>query len=193
MQQWYELLSKIEIYQYKVDEPQEIWTETDWLEFESKTHLILPASYKYFCQVFGTIELNKTQRIYCPNVKFSQKNIAIIKDELEYQIKLGIINETESMLELLDSGFVFGDNCWAHIYLWDMRTYSKLDRSCDIYFLGLDEYPLVLYPMGRNFFEFIHDFCLAAKYHKHLPQHLRPERRRPWVGSRFIISDLWLK
>ncbi len=73
MQQWYELLSKIEIYQYEVDEPQEIWTETDWLEFESENNLILPASYKNFCQVFGTIELNKAQIICCPNVKFSQK------------------------------------------------------------------------------------------------------------------------
>lgn len=102
IEQWQALLAQLEV--IESFEGREILTAEDLLTFETQNNIVLPATYKEFCQVFGSLDLSRD--IYWVSIDFLEE-----------------------------------------------------DR---------------IYQVGRNFFEFVRDFCLGLKSQEVLPESIRP-------------------
>jgi len=57
-------------------------------------------------------------------------------------------------------------------YLWDLGSYDESDQSCDIYLVPTDDLDRTT-KLGRDFFEFVNDFCLGSRARKVLPPGFR--------------------
>lgn len=66
--------------------------------------------------------------------------------------------EAEEARHLLNSAFAFGKSSRQESLFWDLRTYSEIDQSYDIYIARLEQIPVKI---GRSFFEFVHDICFG--------------------------------
>lgn len=168
-QKWQNLLAQLEIIE---NQGWGIWSEERLLAFEAKTGIILPAGYKEFCQIFGSGMLGYDMRISYPNLLESDLTAASLKDSLD-SVAQNVPNLAE-IQKTLDSAFFFADNSNAHLVFWDLRTYSESDRSYDIYITYLDCFEGEFYQIGRDFFEFVRDFCLGMKSYEVLPEWMRP-------------------
>jgi hypothetical protein len=174
---------------------QELWSEGDFLRFKAETGLVLPRDYKDFCSSLGSGIFGDYIKIYCPNLRYSEFMKEVIRDEIRRfpveNIREVIIDEITglptvsdiaepldivSTLSLLDHAFVFGDNADAEVAMWDLRTYSPSDQNCDIYFARTEDFNGDIYRVGRDFYEFICDFCLGEKSYKVLPEWMHPFR-----------------
>lgn len=166
---WRELLEKLEI---TSDESNtEILSREELSSTETETGILLPANYKELCQTLGTGLLAERVRIICPTKRYVENerlrlNYAIgrIQEYTRTDISRAI-NRDREFISLLESAFVFGDLYHSYYSLvWDLRTYSKNDDSYDIYYVNCDtpesSEPILL---GRNFFEFIDNFCYGTK------------------------------
>ena len=69
---------------------------------------------------------------------------------------------------LLASAFILGGSSRAEYIIWDLRTYQSEDDSYDIFLLRIDEPSMHL--IGRDFFQFIRDFCLGTEALRRLPE-----------------------
>ena len=169
IEKWQNLLAQLEILENK---GWGIWSEERLLAFEAKTGIILPAGYKEFCQIFGNGTLGDYMGISYPNLQESNGITASLKDSLD--IVAGKVSNLAEIQKTLDSAFFFADNSNAHLVFWDLRTYSESDRSYDIYITYLDCFEGEFYQIGRDFFEFVRDFCLGMKSYEVLPEWMRP-------------------
>jgi len=155
---------------------------------ESAFGLTLPVGYREFCDVFGSGELSGFIRIFClcldedsvDNANFlrtTQECLGL--DALETELKWEIehserghpaADRAQLLLfkEVLINAFCFGNDPNANIYLWDLKSYSESDQSCDIYLVPSDDLGKTTL-LGRDFFEFIQDFCLGSQASKILP------------------------
>ena len=79
--------------------------------------------------------------------------------------------DNNGYIKLLESALIFGGYNGDAIIFWDLRTYNIDDDSYDIYWYDLDM-PQDLDPIkiGRNFTDFICDFCYGQ-----LPCHFFPD------------------
>lgn len=172
MQRWQALLTQLEV----IDKSRQTKpTEADLLAFEAQTGIALPAGYKEFRQVFGSGTFGDFVNIYggCPNVKLSEELIGFLRQSLERVAEWYRSLNIEPLESLLNSAFVFGGTSRAESFLWDLRTYNETDQSYDIYLARIDDSHVYL--VGRDFYEFVRDFCLGMKAFEVLPEGLRPD------------------
>ncbi len=144
--------------------------------FEAEAGVVLPDGYKEFCQVFGSGMFGEEIRLYCPcRVKSAHirevcwSAIASLKQDVALEIQYSVegqssldVEKMKSLAVLLDSAFAFGDTPSAEILLWDVISYDETDKSYDIYIVPMDALERFT-RIGRDFFEFVRDFCLNAK------------------------------
>ncbi len=71
--------------------------------------------------------------------------------------------------KLLNHGYPFGDTTNGDRFFWDLTSYNEVDQSYDIYWIP-DENAIHITYIGRDFFEFISEFCLGQKSSKLLPK-----------------------
>lgn len=177
IQKWQTLLAQLEAEERPGYIGQkDICTEADLLAFEAETSIIIPVEYKEFCQVFGTVIFGDYVRFFCPNIKYSEEDIHSLKFGLELQENNGLAIDREAIINLLNSAFVFANTCNGESILWNLKTYSELDKSYDIYLVPGNDIDNV-YQVGRDFFKFVCDFCLGTKSHELLPKYRRPKMR----------------
>lgn len=174
MEKWQSLFSRLEI----IDEDEEILTEESLQEFENDKDIVLPLEYKNFCRVFGTGLFGDFVFVASPShefYNFAEVALEGIRSELKLFPSHDLSRDQE-LEELLDSAFVFGgDSVWGNLGFWDLRTYSESDQSYDIYWIGTDLLDEDAYLVGRNFFDFVQDFCLGTEAYKVLPDLKQPE------------------
>ncbi|HEY9852824.1 MAG TPA: SMI1/KNR4 family protein [Leptolyngbyaceae cyanobacterium] len=200
LENWQALLAQLKV--FESDESQEIWQPEQLKLFELETGIILPEQYKEFCQVFGTGMFGDYMRIYCPNIYMSNLFINSVKDDVNNfpDPSHGKIMDVESLKKLLEFAFMFGDNPSSDIVFWDLSSYSKSDDSYDIYIANSDCFAGDIHKIGRNFYEFIRDFCLGTRSYELLPESMRPAPQEltltfyPFNSkSESIDSDSWMQ
>ena len=175
MQKWRDLFAQLEV----IDYGQETFSEEQLIVIEVAEGIILPAEYKKFCQVFGTGMFGEFIGISCPTsywLEASRQHLENIRYELTQfpSEEHGKNIDINTILKLLDSAFVFGDDSGAYIALWDLRTYSEVDQSYDIYWTNSDCFNGDIYLVGRTFYEFVKDFCLGTRAFEILPESMHP-------------------
>jgi hypothetical protein len=177
LQDWQNLLARLKHERPEQVQPEEDTRTAEELQaFEAEAGIKLPASYKEFCQVFGTVQLGKYVEVYSPYFERSNALKASLKLDLELELSKGVPLNSEEISTLIDSAFVFTFTPSGDCILWDFRTYSNIDESYDIYLVPSNEMEGI-YPLGRNFFEFIIKFCLGYQSYKILPKYRRPRKR----------------
>jgi WD40 repeat protein len=170
MQKWQALFAQLEVF----NEGQDILTQEELVAFETKTGLILPTEYKKFCQVFGLGWVGESIRIFCPtsspqysidNIKYTVNSSPpfVSVEEIEKNMK------RSQIISLLENAFAFGDDGGAHVAFFDLKSYSESDLSCDIYWATCPDFDGNIILVGRNFFEFVRDFCLGTSSYEILP------------------------
>jgi WD40 repeat protein len=170
---WQHLLAQLET--IAVDEWQEIWNEHQFFTFESETGIVFPADYQEFCQIWREGMLGEYMRIECPNIK-SQLGMLNLKEEFNNFVVNNSHNyDVNSINDLLSHSFVFAENYYTDYVFWDLRTYSELDKSYDIYLGRWEGFEGEVYKIGRSFFEFVCDFCLGMKAYEVLPEWMHPQ------------------
>ena len=75
----------------------------------------------------------------------------------------------------MGNAFIFGSNPNGHEILWDLGSYQESDQSCDIYLVPSDELEQTTL-VGRDFYEFVSDFCLGSKAEEVLPARINFSR-----------------
>lgn len=170
IERWSFLLNELEI----IETPygSEVWSKEELDSFENETGIILPAEYKEFCQVFGTGCFGDFVSIYCPNPQLSSICLGAIKDEITRFLDPchEKIMDRKSLINLLNSAFVFGSESSGISIFWDLRSYNQVDESCDIYWANSDCFSGNIYQIGRDFYKFVTEFCLGTKSYEILPQ-----------------------
>lgn len=173
MQKWQELLAQLEVFGNEGSTLNEEYL----LRFERETGLILPDDYKKFCQVFGAGRFGDFLNIYCPphnpqfyleTLKHEATRTHVSLEKLEKNMKV------EAIIHLVEAGFVLGDDSGSSIVFFDLNSYKESDKSCDIYWASCPDFEGEIYRIGRDFFEFICDFCLGTKSYEILPLSMCP-------------------
>lgn len=176
IEKWQFLFSELEI----IDEDSEVLTEEELQEFENDKDVVLPLEYKIFCQVFGTGLFGDFVFVAAPSnefYKFSEVAVNGIRNELKF-FPSRDLSRDKALEDLLDSAFVFGgDSVWGNLGFWDLRTYSELDQSYDIYWIGADLMDEDACLIGRNFFDFVQGFCLGTTAYDVLPGSKQPDSK----------------
>lgn len=186
---WQNLLGRFEIIDFQGE--QEILNDAEILEFESQNGMVLPFEYNKFGKLFGTGIFGDNLRIFCPpDIETSKISIGAILDEIESfpSLRHSRVMPVQGIENLLKSSLVFADTPFADIILWDLRTYSDLDKSYDIYWTNCDGFDGNIFRVGRDFFEFIEKFALDANSYETLPEPIRS--RRKWVKPTFTRFKL---
>ncbi|MBE9117490.1 hypothetical protein IQ249_16440 [Lusitaniella coriacea LEGE 07157] len=119
------------------------WNEEKLNLFESKTQLILPQGYQEYCQVFGSGRFGAGGfLIECPSIQYLEEDLDSNRCILEAQAmectrELG--RDESKFKQLLENAYLFGSGPEPLLFVFDLRTYSKQDRSYDIYGVLNDE------------------------------------------------------
>jgi hypothetical protein len=183
LEKWHRLMKTVEIWLGHPDEPPryksiECTSEEILSRIEQLTGNIFPVEYKEYCLTFGqgyfyTGEINVDSPPIEANYldDYIESQIDIVSawelDEKEAADLYSIQSPSRLDIQNLSRtcSCIGGMDC--SLLLLDNRTYSDLDKSCDIYFLcdGLGEFYL-----GRSFFEFVRDCCLGEKLRDILPE-----------------------
>lgn len=169
--QWRQLLANLQI--RESDSGREILSEDKLTAFEIQNNITLPADYKDFCQIFGTGSLWDFVVIYCPSnyLLTTQDMIGGMIAQIR-RYPSPDLNRDLEYINLLHSAFMFGEyGAGGSLIFWDLRTYSDVDKSYDIYWADWEtpECDDCIF-IGRNFFEFVRDFCYGTKSFELLPQ-----------------------
>ncbi len=173
LQQWQELFNSLDII---VENGPAVLTEVELARFEAENNILLPSGYKEFCQVFGHGVLGDWIRVKCPShdrIVYSRLSSEASIEHIEY-FPSGNLNRDNALKDLFRNNFNFADDFGANDAVFDLRTYSQLDESCDIYWVDLDTEDEDLYRVGRDFFEFVTNFCLGRGDYTALPENKRP-------------------
>jgi hypothetical protein len=152
--------------------------------FESEAGHKLPSEYKKYLEVFGAGGFGLDGfRIDCPNVynidAFLGGNVSILESCLE---TFKIDKKWTSKLQgLLENSYIFGDGSNKVEFVFDLRTWSNIDQSYDIY--GLNFSTCCFFQIGRDFFEFVRDCCIGEKIRREFPDLI-------YLGEREDDSEL---
>ncbi|WP_293125327.1 SMI1/KNR4 family protein [Microcoleus sp. bin38.metabat.b11b12b14.051] len=178
MQKWQSLLAHLEVF----DEQGECLTEEEMLQFETTNNIKLPKDYKKLSQVFGSGRFGEFIIIYSPirSHYFHQFPLETIQYEITNRLWYSLEEleknmNLESIADLLKGAFVFGEDGGTYIAIFDLKTYSESDYSCDIYWVHCPEFDGGIYHVGRDFWEFVCNFCLGTKSYKILPISICPD------------------
>lgn len=147
--------------------------EAQFAQAEAELGFRFPAGYTEYCRVFGSGSMGQGDapelfRIYCPccptssfDIRRTGHDLIRLKLDLDASMPMDDRQKEKTLLRLLESGYAFGDTDRADSFMWDLTTYSEADRSYDIYWIpdeSIEESALV----GRDFFEFVSEFCLGG-------------------------------
>jgi hypothetical protein len=192
LQAWRTLLEELEV----TGAPGSSCVSADLAQLEVELGITFPADYKEFCEVFGSGELGGFIRIFCPcsaatSERISENSLSSLVDlqgpsgldalKQELSWELGRFNKGAStansarlskLERILSAAFVFGDDPNAQVYLWDLSSFDQTRQTCDIYLIPTDDLLDATY-IGRDFFEFVRDFCLGSKAREVLPSQFK--------------------
>ncbi|MGB3641854.1 MAG: SMI1/KNR4 family protein [Rivularia sp. (in: cyanobacteria)] len=163
---WQKLLEQIEVKKDRLT----LARKEEFLEFEERTGIILPAGYKEYCQIFGQGQIGyNVIDIYIPYCDDRWQLELYTEEEREIIASHddnSVYDETELnncriIKKLLNSGLVFATNDKPQSFFWDLNSYSGDDESYDIY--GMSYNGFVSCKLGRDFFRFVCDYCLGMK------------------------------
>ena len=191
MEQWELLINEVEIIQVPYY-GSEFWSLEEFDKFEDETGIIFPIGYKEFCQVFGTGCFGDFISIWCPNLNFSNACLKAIKEEIQEfpDPQHEKMMSKESLISPLNSSFVFGREPSSISIFWHLASYSKLDKSCDIYWANSENFRGDIYKIGRDFYEFVTEFCLGTKSYEILPQ--KEWRAKEFLQKTFTcVKPMW--
>ena len=190
IEQWQSLLNEIEIIQTPYGS--EFWSLDQLNQFEKENNMVFPIGYKEFCQVFGTGCFGDFIGIFCPNIEFSNLCLETVKNDLikypdpEHERMMS----RKSLINLLNSGFVFGREPSSISIFWDLNSYNDSDKSCDIYWINSEDFFGDIYKIGRDFYEFVTKFCLRKQSYEFLPKkEWRPEKSLQKSFTR--VNPMW--
>ena len=189
--QWEALLDRVEIIE-RPDCGSEFKSLEELNKFEAEEGIIFPVGYKEFCQVFGTGCFGDFISIFCPNIDFSNLCLEAIKSEIvsSSDPALEKMMSKKSLLDLLDSSFVFGREPSSISIFWDLSSYDELDKSCNIYWANSEDFSGDIYKIGRDFYKFVTEFCLGDKSYEILPeQEWRPKEAIQNTFTR--VKPMW--
>ena len=184
-------------------------TGSDLKRLEVELGVIFPVGYKEFCEVFGSGMLGGFVRVFCPcfpeglangrntsiTLRALQRSLGLeaLEQELSWEIDRQSKGHTRVdsakltlLKRILPEALPFGDDPNAHIYLWDRISYDELDQSCDIYMVPTDDLDGTTL-VGRDFFQFVRDFCLGSRASEVLPSKFRFYEE--FTGKTFLRFD----
>ncbi|MCU0543251.1 MAG: SMI1/KNR4 family protein [Oscillatoriaceae cyanobacterium Prado104] len=169
--QWRQLLATLEV--TEDDSGLEILSEDELTAFEIQNNITLPTDYKEFCQILGTGCLWDLVLIFCPSnylLETQKDMIGAMIDQIRRYPSQDFNRDIE-YINLLNSAFMFGEVGESRLIFWDLRTYSESDKSYDIYWADWEtpECGERIF-IGRNFFEFVRDFCYGTKSFDLIPE-----------------------
>lgn len=173
---WQQLVENLEIVEDETGS--QLLTSEQLESIEIARNITFPIDYKEYCQLLGTGLLADGIRIFCPvegyilseSETLRQTIARIRKFAKEYSLPVDPSRD-QRVVNLLENAFPFGDMYSStKLIVWDLRTYSASDGSYDIYYVDCDfpelEDPLLI---GRDFFEFIQNFCYGERANELLP------------------------
>ncbi len=148
-------------------------------EIEQANSIRFPEGYKRFCETFGSCAFDYSgHRMYCPSFLLSEVRLDSLRIELSRLERSrnnagfgfrpwGEIDDSvkiSNLKQLINkTGFVFGDDSTAAIFIFDTSSYSEADQSCDIW-LGAGDGELNRFEyLGRSFYDFFLRFCLNTE------------------------------
>lgn len=172
IKKWQNLYKQLEIFNFEKKSN----LEADLIKIETQTGINLPDEYKNFLLVFGTGRFGNYVGLTIPDTERSKELMGYNLEKLDYESQFWPEHETSKAKELrgiFNSALLFGATPFEQELVWDLRTYSKTDKSYDIYLVKFDG-PSA-FKVGRNFYEFVCDFCLGLKSHEILPEDCQPE------------------
>jgi SMI1 / KNR4 family (SUKH-1) len=190
LEHWHQLISSIEV----IDSPlMELMTSEEILTFEQSHNLLLPQDYKDFCQVLGTGQANKYLNIYSPTDSLIRQQ-ELIRLTMQHVSNFPSSSIQQDLLKtnLLANSFMFGDDSCGCMYMWDLRTYSDLDSSYDIY-CGVWDSPADSFEreyqlMGRSFLEFAEKYIfqgIISEMDPNIPDEIMPVSERRFEKYRY--------
>jgi SMI1 / KNR4 family (SUKH-1) len=134
-------------------------------EFEKNSGIKLPEKYKEYCQNIGAFTFNET-KLTVFNIDFDNLE-DIIEEDIDIRETFTLYKEEfPEAQELLRNSFRFGMGYNLILLLFDLRTYSEIDRSYDIYILKDRNVDMPMIKLGRDFYLFIKDYCMGQKMTK---------------------------
>jgi SMI1-KNR4 cell-wall len=134
-----------------------ISSEQEISEFEEKCGFKVPESYKNYCRVFGRGTF-KDKDITIYEIWPPDWIDEIVLERLSMREAQFVDDDSPLAIHLKDHGCYIGlaeDIC----FFWDLDSYQESDDEYDIY--ARTESDNGLYKVGRNFLQFIQDFCIG--------------------------------
>lgn len=141
-------------------------------ETEKDLGFKFPGGYKEYSSIFGSGSLGIGEmpdefRIYCPccpqnqfDIRETGYNLIGLKLDLEATGLSEADERAKIAYHLLENGYAFADTPGADVFFWDLSSYRDDDQSYDIYWKA-DENSDAIKLVGRDFFEFVVNFCLG--------------------------------
>jgi SMI1 / KNR4 family (SUKH-1) len=167
---WQDLIQNLNLKFLGDESGRSICTDEQLSTFEQEQNMILPKDYKDFCKIFGSGSVGDLLLIFCPGCARlipGQEDLLLTSDYIR-RFPSDAPDVDQQKIELLENGFVFGDDSGSQFLLWDLRTYSEQDFSYDIYWATWDapesevlEEDMKL--IGRSFFDFVQSFCYGSR------------------------------
>lgn len=156
MNKWVELLSRTEV-RFEKEGSFNTATFAELEEYERRIGTTFPLGYKEYCSVFGEGMFGDSWiTVYCPDLSHLEPQMRSNRDILD---SWSTDEEFAEISSKIDSGYLFGIAQQA-LFFFDMETYREEDESCDIYGININ---VNICNFGRNFYEFIAEYCLGNK------------------------------
>jgi SMI1 / KNR4 family (SUKH-1) len=170
LDKWTSLIQQVNVV-FDVSDHLLTLSENQLHEFESYSKIKLPLGYKEFCQIFGSGSFSCTffsistpgsqdfeeTLISNSEIIFSYKSSYALRHGYDYSDPDSI---PENIRTLLDSFYIFGYGEGGVCFAFDLRTYSDIDCSCDIFGFDWDDN---FVDLGRDFFKFIRNICIGSE------------------------------
>jgi hypothetical protein len=146
-------------------------------DFEEGFKIALPLEFKSFCRMFGSVSFGNEVYIRCLDVDYGVErrrkyfqDILLPQRETFLEWELHRQEAYERICDLVEYAYFFGSTSVGLYFCFDLRTYDITDERCDIYVISLVR-DFGIECLGRNFFDFIRDYCLGTKlYDSSLPE-----------------------
>lgn len=136
--------------------------------FQSRLNFEMPIGYMEFCNVFGQGCFNNGWIcIDCPSMQDLEGQFISNSDILN--ATKALYKNSISVQRLLSSAYLIGLGSGT-LFVFDLSTYSNSDKSCDI--CAVDDEGDI-YILGRDFFEFIRNFCMGRQFQEQNPSLLK--------------------
>jgi hypothetical protein len=146
-------------------------------DFEEGFKVALPLEFKSFCKTFGAVFFGNEVHISCPNTNYNLerwrqffRDVLLPQRETFSEWEFHRQEAYEKICDLVEYAYFFGQTSVGLYFCFDLRTYDITDESYDIYIISMVR-DFGIECLGRNFFDFIRDYCLGTKlYDSSLPE-----------------------